>query len=344
MPLVNAKCTNCGSNLQVDNTKDAAICEFCGSAFIVEKAINNYNIVNNIQANVVNIFGGNSADFVIRAGVLEKYNGSSTEVVIPNSVHRIGPEAFKDCEELTKVTLPDTLKRIGGFENCKNLEEIHIPDGVTHIERKSFCGCEKLATVNIPDSVIQIGDGAFADCKITNVKIPSGVTVIDSYTFSGCKNLTSLTIPDNVTIIHHNAFSSCTALQHVTLSKNLTYLGYGAFSDCTSLISITIPAGVQFGNYLNRRDIYDTFINCTSLTTITIMEDAQTYLPEQAFIGTPWLQEKQQQEKQQQEQQLEQQMLQKQAWQKTNLCDYCGGKFKGLFAKKCTKCGREKQY
>ena len=26
MPLVNAKCTNCGANLQVDNTKDAAIC------------------------------------------------------------------------------------------------------------------------------------------------------------------------------------------------------------------------------------------------------------------------------------------------------------------------------
>ena len=42
MPLVNAKCTNCGANLQVDNTKDAAICQHCGSAYIVEKAINNY--------------------------------------------------------------------------------------------------------------------------------------------------------------------------------------------------------------------------------------------------------------------------------------------------------------
>lgn len=58
MPLVNAKCTNCGANLKVDSNKDAAICEFCGSAFIVEKAINNYNITNNnnIHANVVNIY------------------------------------------------------------------------------------------------------------------------------------------------------------------------------------------------------------------------------------------------------------------------------------------------
>lgn len=58
MPLVNAKCTNCGANLKVDNTKGAAICEYCGSAYIVEKAINNYNITNNntIHADIVNIY------------------------------------------------------------------------------------------------------------------------------------------------------------------------------------------------------------------------------------------------------------------------------------------------
>lgn len=44
MPLVNAKCTNCGASLKVDSNKDAAICEHCGSAYIVEKAVNNYNI------------------------------------------------------------------------------------------------------------------------------------------------------------------------------------------------------------------------------------------------------------------------------------------------------------
>ncbi len=46
MPLVEVKCTNCGQTLRVDDSKDAAICEFCGSAFIVEKAINNYNSYN----------------------------------------------------------------------------------------------------------------------------------------------------------------------------------------------------------------------------------------------------------------------------------------------------------
>lgn len=46
MPLVAAKCTQCGANIEVDDTKEAGICKYCGTAFITEKAINNY-IINN---------------------------------------------------------------------------------------------------------------------------------------------------------------------------------------------------------------------------------------------------------------------------------------------------------
>lgn len=42
MPLVAAKCTQCGANIEVDDTKEAGICKYCGTAFITEKAINNY--------------------------------------------------------------------------------------------------------------------------------------------------------------------------------------------------------------------------------------------------------------------------------------------------------------
>ena len=44
MALTAAKCTNCGANIKVDETKEAGICEFCGTAFITEKVINNYDI------------------------------------------------------------------------------------------------------------------------------------------------------------------------------------------------------------------------------------------------------------------------------------------------------------
>ena len=63
MPLVAAKCTQCGANIEVDDTREAGICKYCGTAFITEKAINYYNnlITNNINinsaGNTVNIVG-----------------------------------------------------------------------------------------------------------------------------------------------------------------------------------------------------------------------------------------------------------------------------------------------
>lgn len=62
MPLVPAKCPECGGNIKIDSDKKVAICEFCKQPFIVEVAINNfnttYNITNNneIKADVVNVY------------------------------------------------------------------------------------------------------------------------------------------------------------------------------------------------------------------------------------------------------------------------------------------------
>ena len=59
MGLVAAKCTQCGANIEVDDSKEAGICPHCNTAFIVEKAINLYNNVTNI-ANQVNYYYGES--------------------------------------------------------------------------------------------------------------------------------------------------------------------------------------------------------------------------------------------------------------------------------------------
>ena len=49
MPLVAAKCTNCGGHLQVESEKEAMVCNHCNTAFIVEKAIHNYSSGNSID-------------------------------------------------------------------------------------------------------------------------------------------------------------------------------------------------------------------------------------------------------------------------------------------------------
>ena len=62
MPLVPAKCTQCGANIEIDDTKEAGICQYCGTAFITEKAINNYNTYvtnnNNFSGANINVVGG----------------------------------------------------------------------------------------------------------------------------------------------------------------------------------------------------------------------------------------------------------------------------------------------
>ena len=44
--LVPAICTQCGASLEVDPSQDAAVCKYCNTPFIVEKAIRNYSIQN----------------------------------------------------------------------------------------------------------------------------------------------------------------------------------------------------------------------------------------------------------------------------------------------------------
>ena len=72
----------------------------------------------------------NIAAFVIENGVLKKYSGNDTEVVIPDGVKSIGIAAFKGDTNLTSVTIPDSVTYIEepAFENCPNLT-IHAPAG-----------------------------------------------------------------------------------------------------------------------------------------------------------------------------------------------------------------------
>lgn len=55
MPLVAAKCTQCGANIEVNPSHDAGICPHCGTAYVTEKVIKNYITNNNLNVGAVNI-------------------------------------------------------------------------------------------------------------------------------------------------------------------------------------------------------------------------------------------------------------------------------------------------
>ena len=73
MPLVPAICTQCGARLEVDPNCEAAICKYCNTPFITEKAINNYNTtyvtnIGHLHADVVHINDDSSRDSRVKSG------------------------------------------------------------------------------------------------------------------------------------------------------------------------------------------------------------------------------------------------------------------------------------
>ncbi|EKT4535332.1 leucine-rich repeat domain-containing protein [Flavobacterium psychrophilum] len=73
-----------------------------------------------------------------------------TSVTIPNSVTTIGNYTFSDCPDLTSVTIPNSVTSIGdeAFFNCSGLTSVTIPNSVTKIQNDAFYNCSRLTTVN----------------------------------------------------------------------------------------------------------------------------------------------------------------------------------------------------
>lgn len=65
-----------------------------------------------------------------------------------------------------KYSIRDGVKVIGNnaFKRCEFLTNINIPNSVTNIGYEAFDCCVSLTSINIPDSVTNIGNKAFKDC------------------------------------------------------------------------------------------------------------------------------------------------------------------------------------
>ena len=226
----------------------------------------------------------NQPNGVIYAGqVVYKYKGEmpeNTAIILNEGTKIINGYVFRDCMNLTSITIPNSVTEIGisTFENCTNLEYMTMPNSVTSIGSSAFYGCSSLTSINIPGGVTRIWSDAFEGCSsLTSINISDGVTEIDSDAFKGCSSLTSITIPDSVTSIGYDAFRCCSSLKNINIPNSVTSIGDSAFYGCSSLTSINIPDGVtSIGNW--------TFEDCSSLTRITI-PDSVTSIGFRAFEG-----------------------------------------------------------
>lgn len=87
------------------------------------------------------------------------------EYSIKEGVKIIGNKAFRWCDCLTIINIPNSLISIGNcaFEGCYFLTSIDIPNSVASIGDRAFSECNYLTEIIIPSSVVSIIGNPFCD-------------------------------------------------------------------------------------------------------------------------------------------------------------------------------------
>ena len=285
MPLVPAKCPECGGTINIDPGRKAAICEYCKQPFIVQEAINKYettiNINNEIKANVVHVHESRAEDYIVKAGELIEYRGKEQDVVIPSNVSSIAPQVFKNSR-IQSIVMPESLTCIGSsaFEQCKYLKKIVIEGAIEELESGVFTHCESLEEVIIskPFGIQTVGNfsvsGMFHESRNAEIVNYAGVKYqnllsLVYYLYTGkmeyCYSIEkdrsgSIEIPDGVERIggygasvpqvgrYSTEYGSNAGIYKVVeciIPDTVRTIGSYAFSGQEHLIGIKIPKSVE---------------------------------------------------------------------------------------------------
>lgn len=169
--------------------------------------------------------------------IIGDYKGAMVipETVSGTKVVAIGDFAFKDCHELTAITIPASVIQSGkqAFYGCKSLKTLTLEDSDAEIrfveDADDYVTCRYWEFTALEDAYIGRNyqhvkeNGEQAD--------PFG----EPFSYNG--TLKNVIFGDKVTRINNAAFMADTLLQSITLGTGLVTIGNGAFEGCRELTS-----------------------------------------------------------------------------------------------------------
>lgn len=233
----------------------------------------------------------------IKDGVLLGYYGLGGDIVLPNTVTKIGDDALKGNDNIVSITIPGSVKDIGNnaFKGCTKLEQVIFtnPEKTSKnliIRVSAFQNCKKLTECEIPARAYQVVGNIFKGCtSLTEVKVNAanpyyftrdgvlfGPALVeyepqydDAYALQSypAGRQGAYTIPSKVNgkeidQVWTSGFEGAAGLTDITIPASIGRLGTAAF-ESTGLTNVTIPDTVQQVDPA-------VFQNCTSLVSVKL--------------------------------------------------------------------------
>lgn len=233
----------------------------------------------------------------IKDGVLLGYYGLGGDIVLPNTVTKIGDEALKGNDNIVRITIPGSVKDIGNnaFKGCTKLERVIFtnPEKTSKnliIRVSAFQNCKKLTECEIPARAYQVVGNIFKGCtSLTEVKVNAanpyyftrdgvlfGPALVnyqpqyeDAYTLQsypagreGAYTIPSTVHGKEIDQIWTSGFEGASGLTDISIPGSIRRLGTAAFEG-TGLTHVTIPDTVQQVDPA-------VFQNCTKLVSVKL--------------------------------------------------------------------------
>ena len=121
---------------------------------------------------------------------------------IRNGVREIREKAFRKGRgsglSINTIYLPETLERIGreAFMSCRLIKELSLPANVVDIEERAFHNCQSLESVTLSPNLHIIGKEAFSSTGLKSILIPNSVLHIGDKCFDNCWQLSSIKVEE----------------------------------------------------------------------------------------------------------------------------------------------------
>lgn len=299
-----ATSTNCQIISVLNNTAESIIVP----SYVSEINAGAFYGCNSVKSLTLPSLKDNSLGYMFADSWGYIYVPRSLKNVIITGGKSISNEAFKNCENITTVTIPESVTSIGNyaFYGCSSLTSITLPfvgkelggENNTHFGfifgASNYNDNGKYVPKSLKEVVItggeNIGSNAFYYCSsLTSVTIGSGVTSIGGHVFYGCSGLTSVSISDSVTSIDWYTFADCSSLTSITIGSGITSIGKDAFYNCSKISEVKYNGTIEqwltisgLGSIMGHGSIY---IGGSEITGDLVIPDSVTSIGDYAFSG-----------------------------------------------------------